>query len=997
MKNPISKKDIAIIGISGTFSESKGVMDLWDNLLKAKELIHFYSEKELAMLGVDLDGNLNRVYADATILDADKFDHSFFGFNSEEAFYMDPQIRKFFEHSWAAFEDAGYDITDINERIGVFAAASDNINWRAFTNFAQPKNINPFFLKQISNKNYINSLISYKLNLRGPSYSINTACSSSLVAVHLACRSLLLRECSMALAGASRITSTKDVGYQYEPGMIFSKDGHCKAFDADSSGTIAGEGVGAIVLKRLEDAIRDRDHIYAVIKSSSTNNDGSQKIGFTAPSVEGQYDCIRQAHQIAKIEPSSISFIEAHGTGTELGDSIEIEALNKAFGNSTNKDCAIGSIKTNIGHLDAAAGVVGIIKSALAIKYRVLPPSLHFKTPNPNINFDQGPFYVNKETKTFDTDMLLRGAVSSFGMGGTNAHAILEESPHEYEQQKEKDYELITFSAKSTKALERYSDMIVHFTEDNQDLNFANIAYTFQTGRTPFDHRGFLLYKDKKVVQSSINSIAKNTDKNLVFVFSGQGSQYFNMGKYLYETESSFRSIVDEGFALLKKETGQEWKSILFGEISSEEPSLYDTRYTQPLLFLLEYALAKTYMHWGIIPSLMIGHSLGEYTAACISGVFTFEEGVRLMLKRGSLMSKVASGTMLAVNASVEEITDFLDSTVDIAAVNTFNSCTISGDDKSLKKVKLILEKENIKCMQLDTSHAFHSQSMEIILKQYEAVFETIKLQNPQIPFVSNLTGEILNNTLAVSPQYWSSHLRNTVLFAKGLNTLFDKNSKIFIEVGPGAALIGMLKKQAKNRGFGISAYQSLKRVGQADNEDKYILNLLANLWIQGIQINWKNYYQEKKCNKVSVPTYPFEKNTFPSRVSPLERYNVTVEDGASNEIPEFSDLPISKREIATTYVAASTGIEKTLVSIWKDFFKINEVGITDSFFDLGGDSLQAVVLLNQINKEFNTKLSLENLYDTSDIQGIANLLNFTQLQNQTEDILNPNGDELVL
>ncbi len=994
MANQTSKKDIAIIGISGVFPKSANVEELWDNLTNSRELIHFYTDEELSELGIDRIEQKNRVFADSYISDADKFDHSFFGFNSEEAFFMDPQIRKFFEHAWLAIEDSGYDITSLEERVGVFAAASDNLNWRAFTNFAESKSINPFYLKQISNKNYINTLLSYKLNLRGPSYYINTACSSSLVAVHLACRNLLLRECSIAIAGASRITTTKDTGYPYEQGMIFSKDGHCKAFDSDSSGTISGEGVGVVILKRLEDAINDNDNIYAVIKSSSTNNDGANKIGFTAPSVEGQYDCIKQAHKIAKIDSSSISFIEAHGTGTELGDSIEIESLNKAFDFNTEKHCAIGSIKTNMGHLDAASGITGLIKAVLTIKNRILPASLHYQSSNSNINFDQGPFYVNSANKFFDSDIVLRGGVSSFGMGGTNAHVVLEESPRSKVILKnQKPFEIIAFSAKTENALHHYEHKIVDFLGNRKNNNLSDISYTFLTGRARFNNRSFLLLKDNEICFTKTNVLSNTINNNLIFLFSGQGSQYVKMGEYLYNTEPFFKSIIDDGFATIKKDTGKDLSHILYGDGSENGEDLKNTRYTQPILFLFEYALAKTLISWGVIPNIMMGHSLGEYVAACISEVFTFHEGLLLMIKRGNLMSQVVSGSMLAINDSIKNVEDLLKDTIDIASINTDNSFVISGTDDDIQDVYVELKKKNINSIVLPVLHAFHSRSMDSVLDQFEQELVSINLKVPKIPFISNVTGELISNELATSPKYWVSHLRNTVLFSKGVDTLLDYKDSIFIEVGPGASLMNMIKQQSKNDE--ATTFNTIKRLKEPNNYDKLILSLLGGLWLKGVDIDWGKYFENKKCNRVSVPTYPFEKHVFLSRVDPLENHN--IENIEHQIIPASMAFPITKREIEKEYVPPTTPIEKVLTEIWKDFFKIERVGVTDNFYELGGDSLQGVVLVNQINKEFDTLLSIENLYNTLDIKELASLLNFSILQKQEKEAINLDSDEIVL
>ena len=487
MKTKASKKDIAIIGMAGIFPESKNINELWGNLLAEKELVHFYDKNKL-----EKPFKEKYVYADALMPNSNNFDHTFFGFSKEEALYMDPQIRKFIEIAWTAIEDAGYNVNTMNKDVGVFTAASDNLNWRAFVNFSEAKTINSFYQGQIANKNYLNTLLSYNFGFTGPSYSISTACSSSLTAIHIACRHLLLRECSMAIAGGIRITSTIEKGYQYIEGMILSKDGHCRPFDENASGTIFGEGGGAVILKRLEDAIQDKDQIYAVIKASATNNDGANKIGFTAPGVEGQYNCIKKAQQFADIDPGSITFIEGHGTGTSLGDGIEINALNNAFKETEKESCPIGSIKSNLGHLDVASGVTGVIKASLAIRNKVLPASINYIKENKNIKFNEGPFYVNKKAIPLkNREESIRAGVSSFGMGGTNAHVILEEFYSDINTEPEKGYELLPFSAKSIVALKNYENNIIEFLNKTSE-EIQNIAYTLKTGRVNFQKQRVL-------------------------------------------------------------------------------------------------------------------------------------------------------------------------------------------------------------------------------------------------------------------------------------------------------------------------------------------------------------------------------------------------------------------------------------------------------------------------------------------------------------------------
>ena len=759
MNTKVSKKDIAIIGIAGIFPESKNVNELWENLLAEKELIHFYDKKELEKLEISIKEKY--VYADALMPTSDSFDYTFFGFSKEEALYMDPQLRKFLEIAWTAIEDAGYNVNTMNKDVGVFTTASDNLNWRAFANFSEAKTINSFYKGQIANKNYLNTLLSYNFGFTGSSYSINTACSSSLTAIHLACRHLLLRECSMAIAGGIRITSTIEKGYQYVEGMILSKDGHCRPFDEKASGTIFGEGGGVVILKRLEDAIRDNDQIYTIIKASATNNDGANKIGFTAPGVEGQYNCIKKAQEFAGIDSKSIAFIEAHGTGTNLGDGIEINALNHAFKGTKKESCPIGSIKSNLGHLDVASGIAGVIKSTLAIQNKMLPASINYIKENKNTNMCEGPFYVNKKAISLQNQkQSIRAGVSSFGMGGANAHVILEAFYLDTNKQLNNEYELLPFSAKSITALENYKKNINKFLNKTSDA-VESIAYTFKTGRANFRYRGYCLMKNKEVIKSEIK-FDENINKNvIVFTFPGQGNQTLSMGHKLYQTFPYYRQQIDEGITFLNEFTEEDFKSILF----TNDDKIHKTQYTQPLLFLVEYALAKTMIHWGISPDYMIGHSLGEYTAACISGVFTLKDTLKILLKRGELMSVSGNGKMISVYGDIEEIIPYVNSNIDIAVINTSKSIVFSGTVSEIEILQSKLKENNITSKILRTSNAFHSKHMDAILEEFKTVIDSITLKKPEIPFISNVTGSFIEEEDVITSDYWKSQLRKTVQF----------------------------------------------------------------------------------------------------------------------------------------------------------------------------------------------------------------------------------------
>lgn len=885
MKEISRKKDIAIVGLSGRFPKSENIEAFWKNLVEGNELVHNYTEEELKESGVEQEvlRAPNFIKSNSFIDNPESFDYSFFGYTKEEASLMDPQIRIMHEQVWLAIEDSACDISKYKGKIGLYLSASDNFNWKAYEMINRNEKISPFLSARLSDKNFISTLISYRLNLKGPSYYIDTACSSSLVSVHVACRNLLMKECSLAIAGGVSIDSTVHKGYFFEEGMISSKDGHCRAFDEESSGTIWGEGAGVVVLKRLEDALNDRDNIYAVIRSSAVNNDGKRKVGFTAPSVDGQADCIKLAHRIGDISADSISYIEAHGTGTRLGDPIEIEALNKAFDNNTNQRCAIGSVKTNMGHLDAAAGIAGLIKTSLAIQNRILPASLHFKKPNSEINFDSGPFYVNRELKKWEDRRgnILRAGVSSFGIGGTNSHIVLEEAPEIGSTTSSRPYQLLTYSGKTNSSINNYKGRLEDFIKRKKTSDLSDLAYSLKVGRQSFKHREFIVCKDKedalinlqRMDKDGSNPIIVNKKRNVVFMYTGQGSQYFSMAKGIYFQEEYFRSIMDQGFQILKNKTGEDYAEIIgyTDNVSGDKQRINNTRYTQPLLFLIEYAFTQFLMKHGIVPDYMIGHSLGEYVAACISEVFSFDGALDIIVKRANLMSELESGEMLGVGTSKNNIQSLIGEKVSIASINTEDSCVVSGKMENVSELINILIQKEIPYTKLKTSHAFHSEMMDAILSDYEIELTKVNLSPPKYPFVSNLTAKEILPEEATSPKYWVRQLRETVNFSEGLSYLLKKQDSIFIEIGPGNTLSNFLKQNKRYNG-NSSIANVIRHPKDNMDDNQYLTNSFGVLWSNGIDIDWKFYYESEIRNKISAPSYSFDKTILPAKINPFER-----------------------------------------------------------------------------------------------------------------------------
>jgi acyl transferase domain-containing protein/acyl carrier protein len=878
--------EIAVIGMAGRFPGARDIDEFWENLKKGVESVHFYRDEELEMVGVseELLGNPNYVKAGARLEGFDTFDSQFFGYSPHEAEVMDPQVRLFHECAWQALEDAAVDPAGCEGLIGLYAGANSGFHWQSHSLFS-PSNrvINGFAADQLRDKDYLVCWVSYKLDLKGPSCTVQTACSTSLVAIHLACQGLLNAECDMALAGGVSLSARRIHGYMYQEGMIYSPDGHCRTFDAGAQGTIFGDGIGVVVLKRLTEAAADRDHIYAVIKGSSVNNDGASKVGFTAPSIEGQADVIRAALHMAEVDPETIQYVEAHGTATPLGDPIEIEALTRALGVDKRGYCGIGSVKSNVGHLHAAAGVAGFIKTVLALTYRQIPPSLHFKVPNPRIDFENSPFYVNTRLNEWKNGKYpLRAGVSSFGIGGTNAHVVLEEWPAgnglhgvEREESPSRQYQLILLSAETPTALDRLTENLADYLEKNPDVNLADAAYTLQTGRRAFKYRRLAVCSDVNEAAASLSSPdsgktrtfwAGEEDRPVVFMFPGQGSQYVNMGLGLYQAESLFREEMDRCFDILSPIMDDNIKEILYPTGHFTKEGINRTEVAQPVLFIFEYALARLLMNWGIKPAAMIGHSIGEYVAACLSGVFSLEDALHLVASRGQLMQQMPPGAMMGVVLPEEELRELLihpgSEEISIAAVNGVNLCTVSGPAEAISAFEDRLKRQGYETRPLHTSHAFHSGMMEPVLKQFEDKAREFPLNAPTLPFISNLTGTWAVGREVTDPAYWAAHMRKGVRFLEGLKNLFEEEAALFLELGPGKVLTTFAAQYAKNhdgRGREHRFLNLVKHPRQSAADDAYLLDNIGRLWLYGKRIDWQGFYAGEKRHRLSLPAYPFE------------------------------------------------------------------------------------------------------------------------------------------
>ncbi|MUG96487.1 SDR family NAD(P)-dependent oxidoreductase [Scytonema sp. UIC 10036] len=881
------RDEIAIIGMAGRFPEANKVDSFWQNLLSGVESISFFTDEELISAGVDSEllKNPNYVKANGILENIDLFDASFFGFSPREAEITDPQHRLFLECVWEALENAGYNSEIYSGQIGLFAgvAASSYLLSNLYLNRNLMESEDSYQVLIGNDKDFLPTLVSYKLNLKGPSINIQTACSTSLVAVHLACQSLLNGESDIALAGGVTVGAQQKTGYYYQQGGIQSPDGHCRAFDAQAQGTVGGNGLGVVVLKRLEDAIVDGDYIYAVIKGSAVNNDGSLKVGYTAPSVDGQRGVILEALALAGVEPETISYVETHGTGTILGDPIEIKALTQAFRASTNKKgfCAIGSVKTNVGHLDTAAGVTGLIKTVLALKHKQIPPSLHFEKPNPQIDFANSPFYVNTKLTEWESNGTPRRAgVSSFGIGGTNAHVILEEAPAIKTSAPSRPWQLLLLSAKTSTALETATTQLRDYLEQNPNTPLPDVAYTLQIGRRAFDYRRIIICHSLDHAIKSLNHqdrqrIFSHHHKPghcpVIFMFSGQGSQYVNMGRELYQVEATFKKHVDNCALILQPHLGLDIRSLLYPnpeEVETASNQLQQTALTQPALFVIEYALAQLFMSWGVRPEAMIGHSIGEYVAATIAGVFSLEDALKIVAKRGQLMQQVPPGNMLAIRLPEKEVQLLLSGnelyreSLQIAVINSPSSCVISGTSQAVAALEKQLSSIEVECRQLHTSHAFHSVMMSPILSAFTEAIKTVKLNPPKLRFISNVTGSWISSQQATNPDYWCQHLRQTVRFSDGISQLIQQFEGVFLEVGPGRTL-GTLTTQHLEKDDKQQVLTSLRHVKEQQSDVSFLLQTLGRLWLSGVEIDWSGFYAHEQRHRLPLPTYPFERQRY--------------------------------------------------------------------------------------------------------------------------------------
>ncbi len=1041
--------EIAVIGMAGRFPGAPDIERFWENLKNGVESIAFYSEAELQDAGVepDLLNNPNYVRCGGGLLeDNEYFDAAFFGYSPMEADMMDPQMRIFHECAWHALEDAGYNPAAYDGLIGLYAGASFSLTWEALSLFSgRLDDLGLLAGSLLIDRDYLCTRVSYRLDLKGPAVVVKTACSTSLVAIHLSCRAILTGECDLALAGGVTVTQLTKSGYLYREGTIASPEGHCRAFDERARGTIFSNGVGLVVLKRLEDAVEDGDHIYAVIKGSAINNDGLRKAGYTAPSVEGQAEVIRMALQAAGVAAEDIGYVETHGTGTELGDPVEIEGLKLAFDTDKRNFCPIGSVKTNIGHLDSAAGIAGFIKTVLVLQHKQIPPSLNFETPNPRIDFAGSPFYVDTKLSEWrisgaasnqETQRRL-AAVSSFGIGGTNAHVILEEWPEPASAKVFSGVQgavfsknapwLFLLSARTPQILEQMAQNLAGYLENNPGVDPADVAYTLQVGRKAFEYKKYFVcteareaidfFKSPGNKEANTFFSKEGVTRPVVFMFPGQGAQYVNMALGLYRSEAVFRRELERCFEILQQEIGVDLKEILYPQthtvgdlapggkgaffektapLTPEKTSVEElecsdlqiidqTRITQPLVFALEYSMAKLLLSWGIKPYAMIGHSIGEYTAACLSGIFTLEEALKITALRGKLMQSMPPGAMLSVSLPEEQLKPIMIPGVSLAAVNSTANCVVSGTFAAIEKFTTRLNELGHKCRPLHTSHAFHSEMMDPILGEFAESLKKIRFGEAAIPFISDVTGSWITNEEAAKPGYWAGHLRQPVNFRDGLSRLLQEKEVLFIEVGPGNVLSTFLR-QHKDKRDDHFAVNLVRHPHENIPDESYLANKSGQCWLYGVTIDWNAFHAGNKRKRLALPQYPFERRAFTFDASPIlketkpaawRRSAAARQSGddlkEAAQPPAKEKSPLHARPHSTKpYAPPRSPMEIKIAGIWQNFLGFRDPGIDDDFFELGGDSLNAGTIIARLHRELGVNIPLTEIFQHPTIRELA-------------------------
>jgi acyl transferase domain-containing protein/acyl carrier protein len=892
--------DVAVIGMAGRFPGADDLETFWRNLRDGVESITFFGDDELRAAGFpdEVLADPSFVKATGKLSEVETFDAAFFGYAPREAETLEPGHRLLLECAWEAIEDAGYDPARLPGTAGVYAGAANGgyTDRHLRGNPELMAGTGEFQVKLNSAPDFLATRVAYKLDLRGPALSVQTGCSTGLVAVHLAAQSLLRGECDLALAGGSCVVVPQVGGYLHAPGGILSPDGHCRPFDAKSAGAVGGSGVGAVVLRRLADALRDGDPVRAVIRGSAVNNDGAAKVAYTAPGVEGQAAVIGEALALAGVEPDSVGYVETHGTATELGDTIEIAALTRAFRASTARTgfCALGAVKANIGHLDTAAGIAGLMKAVLALEHREIPPVPHFTVPNPRIDFASSPFFVADRLIPWDPAGPRRAGVSSFGIGGTNAHVVLEEAPAAAPSGPSRPWQLLAVSARSAAAADAAAARLADHLQRHPEQPLADVAFTLREGRRAFPHRRIAVVHEgedaaaivRGALPERVAAGAAEGAPSIVYMFAGLGDHYPEMARGLYEAEPVFRAEVDRCAEILRPLLGMDLRAALFpGDAPPDaapaagldlrrmlRPDAADpaaallnrTELAQPAVFVIDHALATLWRSWGIQPAAVIGHSLGEYAAACAAGILSLEDALALVAGRAKLIQALPGGAMLAASAGPDALRPHLGPGVAVATVNAPGLTVLAGPDDAIAEVERRLTAAGIVARRLPTTHAFHSPMMRSAVEGLAALVASVHLRPPSVPMISNLTGTWITDAEATDPGYWTRHLLGTVRFAEGVGELLRQPGRVLLEIGPGQTLSTFVRQRdGEGEEPPAAVVASVRHAYDRRPDQAVLLEALGRLWLAGAAPDWAAFRGDERRRRVHLPTYPWEKQRY--------------------------------------------------------------------------------------------------------------------------------------
>ena len=1000
----LPSKDIAIVGMSCRLPESPNVQQFWQNLLDGKECLTQLTDDELRSAGIDpttVRNDSSYVPVKGLMDDVENFDAKFFGILPNEAKLMDPQQRVFLELAWDCLEDAGYDSEKYEGKIGLWAG--NYLDTYALSNLATDREFLADWIPAIqvgslqaelgNDKDYLTTRVAFKLNLRGPAMTVQTACSTSLVAITTACQSLRAGACDMAMAGGITITLPEKKGYYFTPDGILSQDGSCRTFDEKATGTVFSNGAGIVLLKRLDDAKRDGDHIHAVIKGCALNNDGGRKHSYTAPSIEGQAGVIKDAIADANIDPATISYVEAHGTGTPLGDPIEVAGLTKAFrdlGVSHQQGCALGSVKPSVGHLDIASGVTATIKTALSLEHGKIPATLHFEKPNPKIDFENSPFHVNATLTDWNPkNSPRRAGISSFGVGGTNAHLILEEPPVQESSISPRPYQFFPLSARSEEALLAAKDRLVSHCASSTQVNPADVAHTLRIGRKHFNHRQILVGDSLLSLDKarSLKGSPKQVDAPLVFMFPGQGSQTVGMGQDLYQSEPAFRNELDRCAEILLPHLGEDLRDTLFPTPDADHEAaahrIKQTIMAQPAIFVLSYCQARLLISWGLQPTALIGHSVGELVAATISGIVSLEDALAILTQRGALMQAVTAGGMLSVRMSEEDLLPLIPEKLDLAAVNGPKLCVVAGPHDELDKFASLLSELEVASKPLHTSHGFHSWMMDEVIAPFEQVISKARLSPPQVPIRSTVTTEWLSDEEATNPHYWASHVRKTVRFVQAAAHFCETPGTTLLEVGPDQTL-STLARQVSNKKAKQAIFSSSGHVTDTDSDALHFQLALGQLWLHGHSIDWQTYIGSEVRKRVPLPTYPFERKRYWIEPKPLTAESPTHLSPPSTPSPaprppQPAVTPNPASNISAPIVMptdSKPAIHQHLCEVLNDLSGIEpeEMEMEATLIELGFDSLMLTQVSKEIEKAFGVTTTMRQLL--AELPAIGDIVN---------------------